>query len=176
MRCINASYKTIYLAQGYHIYDVYPTTHTIDYPPNPPSSYTKPNTNSLHSVAKEYEEVRVPRVDWREVADEGLSLKEISEQTGLESASMPPRQKAEAREWLGKWTKIFSRNPKAPEKSFLPPHEIHFHPGPDKRAKINAHVDEMLAGGICEPSRSPYASPVVIAFKKGDEKGRFCVD
>lgn len=46
---------------------------------------------------------------------------------------------------------------------------------PEKRMSIQQQVEEMLKLGVVEPSKSPWASPVVIVKKK-DGSDRFCVD
>lgn len=44
-----------------------------------------------------------------------------------------------------------------------------------ERLEIQREVDEMLKAGVVEPSRSPWASPIVLVKKK-DGTARFCVD
>ena len=47
--------------------------------------------------------------------------------------------------------------------------------GPEARKIIQQHVDELLGQDVIEPSKSPWASPVVLA-EKADGTKRFCVD
>ncbi|KAF7643595.1 hypothetical protein LDENG_00236710 [Lucifuga dentata] len=42
--------------------------------------------------------------------------------------------------------------------------------------ELKKEVEEMLAMGIIEPSRSEWCSPVVLVPKKDDSKLRFCVN
>jgi hypothetical protein len=49
------------------------------------------------------------------------------------------------------------------------------HP-PSKRAIINKTVDNLLGQDLIEVSTSPWASPVIVVFKKDDPDGRMCMD
>lgn len=57
-----------------------------------------------------------------------------------------------------------------------PPIKQRYYPlSPVKLKALNEEVDRMLALGVIEPSRSPWANPVVMATKK-DGTLRFCLD
>lgn len=47
--------------------------------------------------------------------------------------------------------------------------------GPAQRAVVEEHINAMLKDNICQPSNSPWASPIVIVPKPGG-KTRFCID
>ena len=46
---------------------------------------------------------------------------------------------------------------------------------PKRRSEVQQLLQSMLHNGVVEPSRSPWASPIVLVKKK-DESTRFCVD
>ena len=83
---------------------------------------------------------------------------------------------------------IFAADPSKPGRSGTTVHEIKIDEAvrvpraapsrvaPAIREEIKAQVKEMLDAGIVRPSRSPFASRVVMVSKKGTTKRRFCVD
>ena len=57
----------------------------------------------------------------------------------------------------------------------LPIAQRYFRQNPENEEFINEEIKKMLENGIIRPSKSPWASPVVIVGKKGGDK-RLCVD
>ena len=57
-------------------------------------------------------------------------------------------------------------------KPFAAPHR---RLSPDKREALEQLINEMLADGRIQPSRSPYSAPIVMV-RKSNGKWRFCVD
>ena len=53
--------------------------------------------------------------------------------------------------------------------------ECYHHIPPGVYAEVKAHIQEILDVGAIEPSNSPWASAVVLVWKK-DEKLPFCID
>src|SRR5436309_310598 len=57
----------------------------------------------------------------------------------------------------------------------LPIAQKPYQTNPENAKFMNEEIKKMLENGIIRPSKSPWASPVVIVGKKGGEK-RLCVD
>ena len=118
------------------------------------------------------------------------SMDSILEDTQLDKSPLTDMQRKRARALLAKYQRSFAINPKSPTPTPHFSHTIDLRPGarpiakppykvgvPDKRAFVEEKVNEYLQAGIIRPSRSPWASPVVVAKKRDSkEKYRFCVD
>ena len=57
----------------------------------------------------------------------------------------------------------------------LPVHSIPYRTSPKEREIIQTEVDKMLKAKVIQPSRSPWAAPIVLITKK-DGSIRFCID
>jgi hypothetical protein len=95
-------------------------------------------------------------------------------------------EEARMTKFLSKWVEAFAVNPASPQaykgpkfridtQDAIPVKDNPRRCNPWKEKEIAAHVEQMVKNGIAEESRSPWASPVVLAKKK-DGSWRFCVD
>ena len=95
-------------------------------------------------------------------------------------------QLRELKKCIKRYSEIFSSNPKGPTPTNAIFHEIDtgenkpvnqppHRASPAQRCSIEKIVEEMRENKVIKPSKSPWASPVVLVSKK-DGSTRFCVD
>ena len=61
--------------------------------------------------------------------------------------------------------------------SIVPINSKPYRPSFEEQKTIDNEIKSLLEAGLIQPSHSPYASPVTLAFKKDDNaKTRFCID
>jgi hypothetical protein len=104
----------------------------------------------------------------------------------MENNDLNTQEKEEASLLLKEFADIFATNTKAPGITHVtkhtidtgnhpPTHQMPYRAGRKEKETINKQIEEMLKNNIIRPSRSPWASPVVLVSKK-DGSIRFCVD
>jgi hypothetical protein len=116
------------------------------------------------------------------------SLKTYEEQLkkAFEKTVLSTDQVTQLKALLEKYKDRFAPNPLAPGTTDKVVHEINTgdaspvkaHPArasPAEQEYIKDAIDNMIKGGIIRPSRSPWASRIVLAKKK-DGSPRFCID
>jgi hypothetical protein len=95
-------------------------------------------------------------------------------------------QQDKLQELLIKWKKVFSKDDLDLGYTNVVEHNIeladrtpfklaHLRIPPNMYETVRQHVKDMLAAGVIRESKSPFASPVVLAKKK-DNSLRFCID
>ena len=148
------------IGQAEIVEDVHPTKY---------QARTKQTVNTVHAE-NSYEEYVTPEQDTSK-ANIGEDLKKS--------------QKDEVKAFLKKWTRIFAANPQGPGKykgpkiaiptTGKPIKRMPRRVNPIKEEEIKRQINLMLKNGIIEPSKGPWAAPVVLAPKK-DGTSRFCID
>ena len=95
-------------------------------------------------------------------------------------------EKLKIKKLISKYSDLFSKNSKAPGRTSRIHHNIEvenerpincppYHAGPKERQVIETQINEMLESDVIKPSKSPWASPIVLVKKK-DNSVRFCID
>jgi len=108
-------------------------------------------------------------------------------QLKIENLPLNEPQKSELLSLFVKFAEVFSKDSSDVGLTSVAVHRINTgdslpikqHPyrtNPVKRALIEKHVDQLLKKGHIVPSFSDWSSPVVLAPKKNEPDGRFCVD
>jgi len=121
----------------------------------------------------------------RKVADEE-ETKAPQEEVKIDTNNLTKKQLEEVKNLLDEKSSVFAKKSAAPSKAINVKHQIDTGTSPPihipkyrtshkERPIVEEHVKDMLDKNVIEPSRSPWASPIVLVPKK-DGTIRFCVD
>lgn len=123
-----------------------------------------------------------------EISSERLAEPEKLTRLGIDlsNSKLNSEEEKQLSHLLEKYVDLFAQNPKRPGRTKLTKHQIDtgdhapinlapYRLSPNERKKVSEEVKEMLDNDIIRPSRSPWASPVVLVTKK-DGGIRFCTD
>jgi hypothetical protein len=115
-------------------------------------------------------------------------LEKIVEDVKLSDANITEEQKNLVVNLLGRFRHLFALNDKAPKATPTFQFDIRLQPGarptnlppyrttPEKREFISNMTKTWVEHGICRPSTSAWAHPVVAAKKRGAQRFRLCTD
>ena len=162
--------------------DIYRGTHTLleDHVEKDNRKRKRPTGKERRTQRRKQEE--------SEIENKEFSVKEKLTKLGIDlsNSKLNFEQEKQLKEVLEKYISLFAQNPKRPGRTKLTKHQIDtgdsvpinlapYRLSPSERKKISEEVKEMLDNDIICPSRSPWASPVVLVTKK-DGGIRFCTD
>ena len=158
----------------------YFTKHKPFHSPHPSlSSTATPNLFSLSANSKS------PMLDPTStyLSDTATNTTTDPQLPDLSPAMLPDNQHNQLSELISTFSQVFTCTP---DRTTKLKHHIELIPGikprnaasyryaPARRKMIDSHLDEMLAQRVIVPSKSPWASPIVLTLKK-DSSSRLCI-
>ena len=111
------------------------------------------------------------------INDESDEDLKIPKDLYLSNSDLNLSEKLKIKKLISKYSDLLSKNSKAPGRTSRIYHNIEvenerpincppYHAGPKERQVIETQINEMLESDVIKPSKSPWASPIVLVKKK----------